>query len=131
AAALRGHLDISGPLTAGGLAERSGLPAPLVAAGLAVLEAEGFALRGAFTDPDADEWCARRLLARMHAYSRATRRKAVEPVTAQDFMRFLLRWQHVAPGTQVRGHHGVRRVVEQLQGFEAAVAAWEPHILAR
>ena len=131
AAALRGHLDIAGPLTADDLAERSGLPAPLVAAGLAVLESDGFALRGAFTDPDADEWCARRLLARMHAYSRATRRKAVEPVTAQDFMRFLLRWHHVAPGTQVRGHHGVRKVVEQLQGFEAAVATWEPHILSR
>ncbi|HEX5365583.1 MAG TPA: hypothetical protein VFW63_02820, partial [Acidimicrobiales bacterium] len=77
------------------------------------------------------EWCARRLLARMHAYSRRSRRQAVEPVTAQDLMRFLLRWQHVAPGTQVRGHHGVRAVVEQLQGHEAAVAAWEPEILAR
>ena len=77
------------------------------------------------------EWCARRLLARMHSYSRKSRRKAVEAVTAQDFMRFLLRWQHVAPGTQVRGHHGVRAVVEQLQGYEAAVAAWEPEILAR
>ena len=77
------------------------------------------------------EWCARRLLARMHSYSRKSRRKAVEAVTAQDFMRFLLRWQHVAPGTQVRGHHGVRAVVEQLQGYEAAVATWEPDILAR
>ncbi len=66
----------------------------------------------------------------MHAYSRRARRREIEPVTAQDFMRFLLRWQHVAPGTQVHGHHGVRRVVEQLQGFEAAVAAWEPHIVA-
>src|SRR5690606_6666984 len=103
------------------------------AAGLAVLEHEGFALQGRFTDPDGGgevEWCARRLLARMHAYSRRTRRAAVEPVTAQDFMRFLLRWQHVAPGTQVRGHHGVRQVVEQLQGFEAAAATWEPHLLA-
>src|SRR4030095_8373041 len=53
------------------------------------------------------------------------------PVSAPDFMRFLLRWQHVAPGTQVQGHHGVRTVVEQLQGYEAAVAAWEPEVLAR
>jgi ATP-dependent Lhr-like helicase len=65
----------------------------------------------------------------MHAYSRRTRRRAVEPVTAQDLMRFLLRWQHVAPGTQVRGHHGVRQVIEQLQGYEAGAATWEPHIL--
>src|SRR5215471_12340671 len=67
----------------------------------------------------------------MHAYSRTTRRKAVEPVTAQDFMRYLLRWQHVAPGTGLRGHQGVRAAVEQLQGFEAGVASWEPQLLAR
>jgi ATP-dependent Lhr-like helicase len=46
-------------------------------------------------------------------------------------MRFVLRWQHVAPGTQLRGHAGVRIAVEQLQGFEAAAAAWEPEILRR
>jgi len=138
AAVLRGHLDISGPLTAAALAERCGLAPSLVTVGLAVLENDGFALRGAFTRPEAGpgdeaevEWCARRLLARMHSYSRKTRRKAVEAATAQDFVRFLLRWQHVAPGTQVRGHHGVRQVVEQLQGYEAGVATWEPQILAR
>jgi ATP-dependent Lhr-like helicase len=134
---LRGHLDLSGPMTAAALAELTGLDAPAVTVGLAVLENDGFALQGAFTDPDAPpapeavEWAARRLLARMHAYSRTTRRQSVEPVTAQDFMRFLLRWQHVAPGTEVRGHQGVRAVVEQLQGFETGVASWEPHLLAR
>jgi ATP-dependent helicase Lhr and Lhr-like helicase len=144
AAVLRGHLDISGPLTVTELAARCGLPDPLVAAGLAVLENDGFVLRGSFTVPDRpdtgdsagdggggeDEWCARRLLSRMHSYSRQTRRREIEPVTAQDFMRFVLRWQHAAPGTHVLGHHGVRQVVEQLQGYEAAVAAWEPHLLA-
>ena len=138
AAVLRGHLDTTGPRTAADLAADCALEPASVAIGLAVLEHDGFALRGAFTtDPGATgvtgvvEWCARRLLARMHAYSRSTRRKAVEPVTAQDFLRFLLRWQHVAPGTQLRGHHGVRTVVGQLQGWEAALAAWEPEILAR
>ena len=134
AAALRGHLDMSGPVTAAALVGLCGLPEATVTVGLAVLENDGFVLQGAFTRPEGGgevEWCARRLLARMHSYSRKTRRKAVEPATAQDFMRFLLRWQHVAPGTQVRGHHGVRQVVEQLQGFEAGVATWEPHILTR
>jgi ATP-dependent Lhr-like helicase len=37
----------------------------------------------------------------------------------------------VAPGTQLKGHHGLRRVIEQLQGFEVAAAAWEPEVLAR
>ena len=35
-------------------------------------------------------------------------------------MRFLLRWQHVAPGTQLAGDAGLAAVIEQLQGFEAA-----------
>ena len=48
-----------------------------------------------------------------------------------DFLRFLRRWAHVAPGTQLRGYGGVRIAVEQLQGFEAAAAAWEPEILRR
>ena len=143
ASVLRGHLDLSGPVTAEELADRCALPASKVAIGLAVLEQGGFALQGHFTDPavssgdtpgppgETVEWCARRLLARMHSYSRTNRRKAVEPVTAVDFMRFVLRWQHVAPGTELRGHGGVGIAVEQLQGFEAAAAAWEPEILRR
>ncbi len=137
AAVLRGHLDVSGPLTAAALAARCSLSRSTVDLGLAVLEHDGFALQGAFTDPDGPpspervEWCARRLLARMHAYSRKTRRQAVEPVSAQDFMRFLLRWQHVAPDTQLRGRVGIRLVVEQLQGYEAGAATWEPEILRR
>ena len=50
-----------------------------------------------------DECCARRLLARIHSYTRQRQRREIEPVTARDFMRFLLRWQHVAPGTRPRG----------------------------
>jgi ATP-dependent helicase Lhr and Lhr-like helicase len=143
AAVLRGHLDVSGPVTAAELAERCALGPSKVAIGLAVLEQAGFAIQGRFTaaslgdtplppgESQTVEWCARRLLARMHAYSRSSRRKAVDAVSAVDFVRFLLRWQHVAPGTQLRGHGGVRIAVEQLQGFEAAAAAWEPEILRR
>src|SRR2546423_6912349 len=63
--------------------------------------------------------------------ARTGRRTAVDAVSAVGFIRFLLRWAHVAPGTQLRGHGGVRIAVEQLQGFEAAAAAWEPEILRR
>ena len=136
AAVLRGHLDLSGPVTAAELADRCGLTPSKVAIGLAVLEQTGFVLQGRFADPestgaDTIEWCARRLLARMHSYSRSSRRKAVEAVSAVDFVRFALRWQHVAPGTQLRGHGGVRIAVEQLQGFEVAAAAWEREVLRR
>jgi ATP-dependent Lhr-like helicase len=90
------------------------------------LENEGFALRGRFTDPDgAEQWCARRVLTRIHAYTRQRKRREVEPVTARDFIRFLLRWQHVTADTRREGSRGVLAVVEQLQGFELAAGAWE------
>src|SRR5204863_5928293 len=114
---LRGHLDVSGPLTAEELARATSLGVADVNLALIRLENEGFALRGRFTDPDgAGQWCARRVLTRIHAYTRQRKRREVEPVTARDFIRFLLRWQHVTADTRREGSRGVLAVVEQLQG---------------
>lgn len=77
------------------------------------------------------EWCERRLLARIHRLTVATLRKQIQPVTAAQFMNWLLRWQHIAPGTQVRGEHGTLEVLRQLQGFEIPANAWERFVLAR
>src|SRR5205814_6024908 len=77
------------------------------------------------------EWCERRLLARIHRLTVGMLRKQIEPVTAAQFLRWLLRWQHVAPGSQVSGDRGVLEVVQQLQGFEIPANAWERQILAR
>ena len=127
---LRGHLDVSGRCTASDLARVTGLGASSAALALVRLETEGFALRGRFSDPDGpEEWCARRVLTRIHAYSRQRKRREVEPVTAQDFMRFLLRWQHVTPDTRVEGSLGGLAVVWQLKGFELAAGAWEKAVL--
>ncbi len=128
---LRGHLDVLGPATVSDLVAATGTTPGDVEMALLRLETEGFALRGRFSDPDgAEEFCARRLLARIHAYTRERRRREIEPVTPQDFMRFLLRWQHVADGTRREGSPGVLAVVEQLQGFELAAGAWEKSVLA-
>ena len=78
---------------------------------------------------DAVEYCERRLLARIHRHTTDRLRREIEPVTAQDFMRFLLRWQHVAPDTQVEGRRGVLAVIEQLQGVEVAAGSWEESVL--
>ncbi len=131
AALLRGHLELYSPVTVDRLTELTGLPSTLLQVGLLTLEGEGSAIQGHFTGTDgAVEWCSRRLLARMHARSRqARRRSAADPVAPDLFMRFLCRWQHVAPGTQVTSPAGLQRVLEQLQGWEAAVASWEPDIL--
>jgi ATP-dependent Lhr-like helicase len=131
-AVLRGHLEINGIVTLDALAAKAGLPVLRVASGLAVLEQEGFALQGQYrTGAVTTEWVARRLLARMHASSRRRRRDRVQTATAQDFMRFLLRWQHVAPDTQLTGDRGLAAVIEQLEGHEAAAVAWEPELLTR
>jgi ATP-dependent Lhr-like helicase len=127
---LRGHLEYRGPSTELELSEATGLPTSDVTITLARLEAEGFAFRGHFTSSDGpDEFCARRLLARIHGYTQQRLRREIEPVTAQDLMRFLLRWQHVAPGTHREGRLGVLAIVEQLQGFELAAGTWEQAVL--
>src|SRR5262245_60742122 len=134
AAAVRGHLACLGPCTAGDLVARTGLRPGAVASAIARLEAEGFLLRGRF-DPGrpagepVEEVCERRLLARIHRQTTDRLRREIEPVTAQDFMRFLIRWQHVAPGTHLEGREGVLAAIEQLQGFEVAAGAWETSIL--
>ena len=136
---LRGHLEVASPVTHCELATRTGLPLARVTIGLAILEAEGFAIQGRFSeravdtadDPASVEWSSRRLLTRIHAYSRAQRRRRVEPVSAEQLMRFLVQWQHVSGATQHRGIDGLARVIGQLQGYETAVGAWESQVLAR
>ena len=123
--ALRGHLETLGPVTSAYLEEATGLGHTAVQVGLIELETEGFAIRGRF-DPaiEEEQWCARRLLARIHNYTQKRLRREIEPVTAQDFLRFLLRWQHATPDTRVEGRRGLCALVEQLQGFELSAGAW-------
>ena len=88
-------------------------------------------MRTGMSAPHETEWCERRLLARIHRLTVATLRKQIEPVTAAQFMNWLLRWQHIAPGTQVRGERGTLEVIRQLQGFEVPASAWERFVLGR
>src|SRR5439155_12303953 len=94
-----GWLEALGPVTPSGLAARLGLPPGAIAIGLAQLEREGMALRGRFTaDAAEEEWCERRLLARIHRLTLGRLRREIEPVPAADLMRFLFRWQHMHAG---------------------------------
>ncbi|HVH81816.1 MAG TPA: hypothetical protein VM782_20615, partial [Stellaceae bacterium] len=127
---LRGRLEGLGPASAEALATPLGLGADDIAYALAALEAEGFAMRGRFTDgASEDEWCERRLLARIHRYTVNRLRAEIEPVAAKDFLRFLFEWQRVAPGTQMEGPDALAAITGQLEGFEAAAGAWESEIL--
>ena len=129
-----GWMSHLGPVTASRLGQALGLPASDIEIALLRMEATGTVLRGKFTGADKTsetEWCERRLLARIHRLTVGTLRKQIEPVTAAAFMRWLMRWQHVAPGTQVAGERGAMEVLQQLQGFEIPANAWERQVLAR
>ncbi|HKA34141.1 MAG TPA: DEAD/DEAH box helicase [Candidatus Binatia bacterium] len=127
---VQGWLEIAGPTTATALAAMLGLPRNAVEQALFALEISGVVLRGEFTGSAGEtEWCERVLLARIHRLTLGELRREIEPVTAADLMRFLFRWQHIAPGTQLHGRAGVEEIVGQLQGLELPAPAWEQHVL--
>jgi ATP-dependent Lhr-like helicase len=127
---LRGRLDGQGPVTPEMLAHPLGLEPDEIRVALMGFETEGSVLRGRFTPGVAhDEWCERRLLARIHRYTVKRLRAEIEPVAARDFLRFLFSWQRVTPDAQMAGPDALEVVVSQLEGFEAAAGAWETEIL--
>ncbi len=138
----QGWMNYCGPIRIDDLSRLLHLPTRLVEIALLQLEASGSVLRGRFTErcPTAKtetvenknwEWCDRRLLARIYRLTVATLRKQIEPVTASQFLGWLSHWQHVAPGSQLTGEHGLLNILGQLQGFEIPANAWEKQVLAR
>jgi ATP-dependent helicase Lhr and Lhr-like helicase len=132
-ALVTGWIEHSGPITACLLGELLGLAPSEIERALLQIESSGAVLRGRFTDPSPveTEWCERRLLARIHRLTLGRLRSEIQPVSAAQFMRWLFRWQHVAPGTQLVGERGTLEVLRQLQGYEAPANTWEHQILAR
>jgi len=136
-----GWMSHSGPTTSSELAALLGLAEREIENQMLRLEASGAILRGQFRPdhpiprspdlPIPHEWCERRLLARIHRLTLGALRREIQPVTAAQFLRWLLRWQHLAPGSQMMGERGLLEVLRQLQGFEVPANAWEPQVLAR
>jgi len=127
---LRGRLGALGPVTSATLAASLGVPVSAIDIALIALESEGHAMRGRFTPQAAhEEWCERHLLARIHRYTLKRLRREIEPVQARDFMRFLFDWQRVSAATRARGPEALQAVLAQLEGYEAAAAAWEADLL--
>ena len=116
----RGRIEGLGPVTAQQLATSLGVTLTDIDLALLALEAEGFVMRGQFTTETTEvEWCERRLLARIHRYTLNRLRAEIEPVSAQDFMRFLLHWQRVTPEQHSEGPQALASVIEQLEGYSA------------
>jgi ATP-dependent Lhr-like helicase len=133
---VRGRLEGLGPVAASAIAGSLALPVSRINIALAALEADGFAMRGRFGADSSrsagvadEEWCERRLLARIHRYTVKRLRAEIEPVQARDFLRFLCEWQRVLPESRMQGPDALAAVVTQLEGFEAPAAAWETDII--
>jgi ATP-dependent helicase Lhr and Lhr-like helicase len=128
---LRGRMEVSGPVTVTQLENVLDLSRSDIEIGLLGLEGEGFILRGKFhPNATAQEWCDRRLLARIHRLTIDRLRAEIQPVSAQDFYRFLFVWQRVDFDRHVEGSEGLQSVLEQLDGCELPLSAWESAVLA-
>jgi ATP-dependent Lhr-like helicase len=126
---LRGWLESTGPVSVQELAERFAVDASTIEIALIQLETEGQLMRGRFGGSSGEQWINRRVLARIHRMTLGTLRREIEPVTTAEYVRFLYRWQHVAPGTQLHGLDGTLHVIRQLEGYEIPAVAWEAAIL--
>jgi ATP-dependent helicase Lhr and Lhr-like helicase len=129
-AIVRGHSEVVGPFTVPAFARELDLPEFEIAVATARLEAEGVVLRGRFTPGGSgEEYCDRRLLARIHRLTLDRLRSEIEPVGAQDYVRYLFERHHLTRRTHAGGRAGLRDAVAMLQGFEIAAAAWEGDVL--
>jgi ATP-dependent Lhr-like helicase len=127
---VRGRMEVCGPITVSELAHTLILQSSEIDAALLALEAEGFVLRGKF-HPDAaeQEWCDRRLLARIHRLTIDRLRAEIQPVSVHDFYRFLFVWQRADQEHRTEGLEGLQSILEQLDGCELPLAAWESAVL--
>lgn len=126
---MRGRMEVEGPATSADLGDRFGIDASLIQGAMLLLEGDGMVFRGYF-DPDVDDqqWCERRLLARIHRYTLQKLRREVEPVSPAAFMRFLFGWHGIGQAELAEGPHALLAVIEKLQGAEAPAVAWESDI---
>jgi ATP-dependent Lhr-like helicase len=132
---VQGWVQVLGPTTAKGFAHMLSVNSALVFQAFIAMEVQGLLMRGSFERPAATEdneieWCERRILQRIHKLTIGIRRREVEPVAPAAFLRWLLRWQHLAPQTQLAGEEGLLEVLTQLEGFEAPAIEWERSLLA-
>jgi ATP-dependent Lhr-like helicase len=92
------------------------------------LETEGVVMRGSYTGQHGEEWCERRLLARIHRYTLKRLRSEIQPVTLAEFQKFLFHW-HGLGNAQREGAAALSAVLSELQGAVLPAAVWERAVL--
>ena len=129
-AAIRGWLEVSGPTTEPETADLLGITRDQAAAALEALEGEGLVLRGRFRpDQPEQEWCHRRLLARIHRLTMAGLRREIEPVDVAVYLRYLHHHHGILGETRRTGTNGLYEAIAQLQGIDLPAVCWERDVL--
>ena len=129
---VRSRLELVGVISLQQLARPLGLDVSAIEASLYALEAEGAIVRGYFTGAGIEEWCDRRLMARIHRQTRDKRRSEIAPVPPAGFMRFLFAWHRLAGSAaelRYQGDNGLLASLQQLEGYAGATASWEDDLL--
>lgn len=122
---IRSRLEMSGPVTMKALEAVLPVRDTEIERVLLALENEGFVFRGHFNPGAEEEWCERRLLARIHRYTIDKLRSAIQPVSSSEFMHFLFHWQKILSSDSPVA---LQEVLDQLEGYEAQSVAWEGDI---
>lgn len=126
---IRSRLEITGPVNLQEISVWLPLHNDEILRVLGDLEREGFVFKGRFRLNADEEWCERHLLARIHRYTIAKLRRAIQPVSPSAFMSFLFRWQKMLPYQEMEGPLALQAVLRQLEGYESQSVAWEGDIL--
>lgn len=125
---VRSRLGISGPITTKELMHLFPGKQSEVEQTLLALEVEGFVFRGHFLSSTEEEWCERRILARIHRSTINKLRNEIKPVSSSEFMHYLFHWQHVISDDEVDIFQRLRHILDQLEGYEAQSVSWEGDI---
>jgi len=124
ASMLRSRMSGLGPVSRSTLCADFGLDSDTLQRALLGLQNEGFAIRMQ-ADTSDGLWCERRLLARIHRYSREQRRRAVKPVSPAAYMNFLVHWHALDDAGA-----DLDQALPMLQGWSAPAVTWEHRLLA-
>jgi ATP-dependent helicase Lhr and Lhr-like helicase len=121
-----------GPFHAVDVGDRYALPAGVLEAPLATLEADGTLVLGELRPGGSGrEWCDAEVVRRLRRASLAALRREIEPAEPRALGRFLPDWQRVDRPGGTHGVEALRDALGALQGLALPPAQWEAEVFPR
>ena len=119
------YLRSSGPVTLGEIAARFGWTARVSQQLVRPLVREGTVAEGDFVpDRPSPQFCWQANLEALHRETLKRLKSEIEPLSAAEYIDFVLRWQHAHPSTRLRGKSGVLEGGGQRVGASPAPRFW-------